>query len=415
MPACMNAPLPPHRQRGVAVLHVTLVLVLVASLAVFYAARGGITEQRIAANEVRSQAAYQAALAGLDHAIAYFDSGRKVEEFAPGLGASAPTASPPRGANYRVQFCSPGASAPACAANIAAPLACTPPASAELRTPMIVACGWSTDTSAVIRMVQLVAGAPSAAGSITTPVVTYGTNNMLTGGGSILNYFNDLTVWSGGPVPTQSATGKTFVRNIVSDPVPLATANYREAGNSPACNNPPTHYTCSSSGSSVGPDVISNDTALSTLNASQYFATFLGSAPADYRASKVTYTVDAGLPASDSNTTSVGAIPADKQYNQVIWIEGNVSSQIPNLGTPTAPVIVVINGNWDVTGSPVINGLVFVTGTVSGNGNATIYGALIANQVNINGNFKVIYDPTGLGLTQRLGRAGTVPGSFRDW
>ncbi|MFD0668532.1 PilX N-terminal domain-containing pilus assembly protein [Ramlibacter sp. MAHUQ-53] len=406
---------PRPAQLGVAVLHVTLILVLLASLGVFYAARGGITEQRISANEVRSQAAYQAALAGLDHAMGYFDAGQKVEEFAPGTGATAPQTSLLRGANYRVQFCSPAATPPTCAATVTPALACTPPASAELRSPMVVACGWSNDSTTVVRMVQLVAGAPVLSGSITTPIVTFGSNNMLTGGGSVLNYFNDLTVWSGGAVPTQSATGKTFVRNIVSDPVPLATADYRNAGTSPSCNNPPNHYVCSSSGTNVGPDVIANDTALSTLTASQFFATFMGSAPADYRASKVTYTVDGSKAASATNATSVGSIPTDKLYNQVIWIEGNVSSQIPDLGTATAPVIVIINGNWDVTGSPVINGLVVVTGNVSGNGSPTIYGALIANQVTINGNFKVVFDPTGLGLTQRLGRAGTVPGSFRDW
>ncbi len=254
MPAPMH-PTPSRRdQCGVAVLHVTLILVLLASLGVFYTSRGAITEQRVSANEIRSQVAYQAALAGMDQALAYFDEGRDVMAIVNAGGASgtASSPSPLRRGSYRVTFCSPSvASAPSqpqCPTSVTASLTCTPPASSELRAPQVIACGWNDDGTAVVGMAQRVAGTPTTAGKITTPIVTYGSNNMLTGGGSILNYFNDLTVWSGGPVPTQSATGKTFVRNVTSDPVPNTSTSfteYRDVGNSPSCGSPPAHYVCS--------------------------------------------------------------------------------------------------------------------------------------------------------------------------
>lgn len=410
------APRTGRRQvRGIAVLHVTMVLVLLGTLAVLYASRGGIAEQRSAANEGRTQAAYQAALAGLDHAIAYFAAGSDVSLF-PAAGATPATGLLLPRSTYRVQFCSPSATVPPCPAAPGDPLTCTAATGADLRAPVAVACGWSDDRTSRIQVVQKIAGSPATGGSITTPIVTYGSNNMLTGGGSILNYFNDLTVWSGGAVPTQSNTGKTFVRDTVSDPTPTPqTTNYMDVGNSPSCNNPPAHYVCSSRGSALGPDVIANDSALSSLSFAQFFATFMGASPSDYRSSRTTYTVDSSLPASPTNATSVSGIPADKRSNQVIWVEGSVLSQIPDLGTPTAPVVLVINGNWDVSGSPVINGLVFVTGNVTGTGNPRINGSLIASQVSINGNMVVVYDPTRLAIAGRAGTASTVPGSFRDW
>lgn len=394
-------------------LHVTLVLVLLAGLTVYMATRGSISEQRQSANEVRTQAAYQAATAGLEHAMAYFGAGGDVSLF-PATGASAPAGGELARGTYRVQFCAPASQTPACPASAAAPLTCAAVPQADLRTPKVVACGWSDDGSATVQMVQRLIGGPVLPGTPTNPMVTYGTNNMLTGGGSILNYFNDLTVWSGGPVPSLSATGKTFVRDAVTDPGVLDTTDYRTVGNSPACNTPPAHYVCSSNGPVLGPDVVANDTALSSLSADVFFAKFMGASPAEYRASSVSFTVDPGLPASDSNATSVATLPADKRNNQVLWIEGNVT-QLPDLGTQTAPTIVIINGNWNVTGSPVFNGLVYVRGQMSGTGSPTVYGALMANEVTVNGNVRVIYDPKVLVLAGQLGRAGVMPGSFRDW
>ena len=56
------------------------------------------------------------------------------------------------------------------------------------------------------------------AGTVSTPLVTRGVTNFLTGGASVFNYFNDLTVWSGGSMLGQSNTGKTFIRDVVGHP-----------------------------------------------------------------------------------------------------------------------------------------------------------------------------------------------------
>lgn len=390
------------------VLQITLVMVLLSSLAVFYASRNAITEQRVSANELRTQHAYHAALAGLDYAAAYMTAGKDVTAFPAGVALAASPNS-----RYQVKFCSPAAIVPACPAQSGTALACTAPTADERTAPLLLSCGWSDDNQAVVQMVEQVAGMPTLGSTFNMPVVTAGSNNMLTGGGSILNYHNDLTVWSGGSVPTQSATGKTFVRDLVAAPSADPSADFRNVGNSPACNNPPPLYKCSSSGTGTGPDVIANDTALSTLTDRAFFMSFMGSSPETYRDTVAKYKVDLNNTLTGEDSTSVSTLAGMKDSS--IWIEGSVSSQIGNLGTVDAPVIVVINGDWNVSGSPVIHGVVFVTGALTGTGSPLIYGALLSRQVSLTGNATIVYDPQAIQRSTRQGKTAHVPGTWRDW
>jgi len=67
-------------------------------------------------------------------------------------------------------------------------------------------------------------------------------------------------------------------------------------------------------------------------------------------------------------------------------------------------------------GSPEINGLVYVKGNITVTGNPTIYGALLgAGNASGSGNLKIIYDPLAFGSGPPPGKAGKVPGSWRDW
>lgn len=400
--------LPVGRQRGAGTLVVVLILLLLSSLVIFFTARNAINEQRLSANEIRSKQAYDAASAGQDIALAYFVKGGNSTS----TTLSTPTLydSSGRPVYFQATFCSPATYAttdlPACPTLHTVPLTCIHPTSSEMRTPIIVSCGWSDDDQAVVRQAQQASGTPSLAGDITSPVVSRGATNLLTGGASVLNYFNDLTVWSGGNVPIQSATGKTFIRDVSTDSSPTS-SDYRNTGNSPGCSNPPAHYTCSSQGgtvNSLGPDVIPQDSLLSSMSVSEFFANFMGKTPSTYRDSVATDVV---------NASDVGTLTG--KTDAVIWVNGNASG-LGDIGTQDHPVILVIDGNLDLSANTTINGLVFVTGNITGNGSPTIYGALIgAGDINTTGNLKVVYDPNVLAKVERLGRAAYVPGSWRDW
>lgn len=405
---------PDSNQRGAGTLVVVLILLLLSSLVIFFTARNAINEQRLSANEIRSKQAFDAASAGLDIAFSYFtDGGNSLS-----TTLSTPTLYDGSGrpAYFQATFCSPSAYAtanpPACPTLHTVPLSCTPPASDEQRTPIILSCGWSDDDQAVVRNMQQASGTPSLAGAVTSPVVSRGTTNLLTGGASIFNYFNDLTIWSGGNVPIQSNTGKSFIRDVSTDSSPTS-SDYRTTGNSPSCNNPPSHYTCSTDGISLGPDVIPQDSFLTSMTTDQFFANFMGKTPTPYRDTVATYRVDLNNGLTNEDSTSLASISG--MTDETIWVEGDASG-LGDIGTADHPVVLVINGNLDLGANTVINGFVFVTGNVSGGAGATIYGALVATgNVGTNGNLKVIYDPKVLKNAESLGQAALVPGGWRDW
>lgn len=397
-----NPKLTNRNQRGAGTLFVVLVMLLLSSLVIFFTTRNAINEQRLSANEIRSKQAYDAASAGLDIALSYFSqSGQTLTKLNPVTMANS--------AVYQVTFCSPSWYAthdlPTCPPKSTGTLDCDhhPDTGSESRTPIVVACGWSDDSEAVARHIQKASGTPSLAGDVTSPVVSRATTNLLTGGASIFNYFNDLTIWSGKDVPIQSNTGKSFIRNVATDPS-ATSSDYRTTGNSPGCNNPPTHYTCSTDGISLGPDVIPQDSLLTSMSTDEFFANFMGKEPTTYRDTVATDII-----------TSAQTGTLNGKTDAVIWVDGDTSG-LGTIGTQTNPVILVINGDLDLSSNTVINGLVFVTGKVTANGTPTIYGALISTgDVNATGNMKVIYDPKVLGKLTLLGRSAYVPGSWRDW
>jgi len=401
-------------QRGATTVIVSVVLMLAAGLVVLYTNRAAIMEQRLSGNEIRQKQAFAAATAGIEHALAYMRKGgidQDKDGTADSLTSLTLAGTGSSSSYYMVAYCATNA-IPACpSAHGSAMPACTAPAS--LTQVAAVSCGWSDDDSSVQRVVQLMGNTPALAGTVSTPVITKGTTNLLTGGASILNYFNDLTVWSGGSFLGQSNTGKTFIRNQVTNPTASESDSYRSTGNSPGCNNPPTGYQCSTQGATIGHDTVLGDTNLSSLSADGFFQYFFGQSATTYRDQKATYKVDVNGTLSDSNSTSVSSI--EGLQDQVIWVEGNAS--LPgNIGTQDHPVILIVNGDLNMGSNAVVNGLVFVTGSVTGNGSPTIYGALISGgSADTTGNPKVIYDPKTLRGGYGLGKAAKTPGGWRDW
>lgn len=100
----------------------------------------------------------------------------------------------------------------------------------------------------------------------------------------------------------------------------------------------------------------------------------------------------------------------DGVTNKIIWITGDLDitgNNTYNIGTPAAPVILIIDGNLDIAGTPDINfnGLLYVVGNIDITGNANISGdATIASEgsgninpeVDLGGNMDIDLNPTSL-------------------
>ena len=399
-------------QRGAATIFVTVVLLLAVGLIALYTNRGAIMEQRLSANEIRAKQAFAAASAGLDYALAYMRDGG-VDHLIGGVyddvaDTLATDATALTTGHFKAAYSEPTAAIPPCPSTPPATNAALPGITAptDLTNVLTISCGWSDDNTSVQRLVVGMRATKNTNGNGSSPLVTKGNADLLTGGASIFNYFNDLTVWSGASILGQSNTGKTFVRDTVNYPTASITDPYRVASNSsPACNLPPTGYTCSTQGSTLGHDTVSGDTNLSSLSDDQYFESFFGQTPTAYRNETANVLLD---------QSTVGSI--DGMRGVTIWVDGNTSLGSVTIGTPDRPVKLIIDGNLDMSSNLVINGMVYVTGNITSQGTPTIYGALLsAGNATVTGNLKIVYDPKAFGSGPGEGKAGKVPGSWRDW
>ena len=296
------------------------------------------------------------------------------------------------------------------------PLAPQPPSLTQI---VVVSCGWSDDETSVQRVSQIIGPSDSGTGNVAAPLVARGNTNLAVGGATILNYYNDLTVWTGLDLLGGSATAKTMVRNIVTDPLPTGDGRI-PPNSSPACNNPPAHYECSTQKSTLGHDVVSGDTNLSGQTAAGFFQYLFGKDPVAYRDSTASWIVDPAGTLANRNTTSIDSIR--NMTDRTIWIEGNVNGTMPSgaqtvIGARNKPVLLIINGDLDLSSfNGEINGMVFVTGNVTGGGSPTIYGSMVVGgNASLTGNLKIVYDPGTLSSVPKIGKAAKLPGTWRDW
>lgn len=422
--------------RGYTTLIMSMVLLLLTVLVAYYASGSALLEQRMSANQMRSKQAFAAAQAGIEQALDYMKNGGICKTTAcqgtavGGANATTPDVVTPASLNsnavYRVAYCSATVTPPACPTDVPTPNAfaasCTYPVSFTKVTAF--SCGWSDDHAAVHRIVIGISGTPAipAGKSPPAPLLSIGTANLLTGGATIMNYFNDLTVWSGANFLGQSMTGKTFIRDTVNYPTPVTSVDYRNTGSSPACNNPPTGYVCSTQGSTTGFDVIQGDTSLSTLTADTLFQGSFGTSQGTWRDTVAQYSIDLNHTLANPTSTDINSLYSSTINSndsiKSIWIEGNASIT-GTVGSASNPKIIIVNGDLSLTSGAIINGIIFVTGNLTANGTPTVYGSVsVAGTSSATGNMKIIYDNFNSVSGPGYGGSGSptkVNGSWKDW
>jgi len=386
-------------------LLVALVLFVSATLLVLYTSNTAVTEQRMSANEVRSKQAFEAAQAGVELGIRHINTGGAFNVQL--TQANATWAA--QNSFLRATFCT-SATVPAmqCADHQSGGFtaACTAPGTADERA-WLVACGWSDDSAARRRIVTFVVKASPLPGGVTNPLIAKGSVAM-GGNPTVINYYNNLTVWTGNNLSSSSATGKTVVRRPSSAPgqlTPTQVAAQVGNGNQVCSASQAPDLICTTTSGVVGPDVIQGDTTLSTLSDAQFFENFLGSGPAEYKSTMVdAENVVAG---ESAGTISEGG--------NIYWVDGDATIS-QNIGSADNPVILIVDGNLTLSGSPTIFGVVLVTGNLDQGGGATIRGALlVSGGVSGSGNLNIIYDPDAVGGVKQLGSYASMPGSWRDF
>jgi hypothetical protein len=237
------------------------------------------------------------------------------------------------------------------------------------------------------------------------------------GSATITNPEGNSTIWSGEDVDlgSNNATGTDIPNPTNSD--------------YPSCMDTPMTFTTvrSSNKTSVGLDVIENDTSLANLDIQEMFANFFGMSMANYLASRVTLEVAAA---------DVGTIDAPAGAGEIIWIDGDTIFDSLTMGckdnvtgnnfcgdapqTSPAdidPSIVIVDGDLTVNGTPNFTGFLFVTGSFNLVGNLTVMGAMVvAGEYDVgSGSLDIVYNSSVIDQTRDNGPLAGAPGSWHDW
>ncbi len=407
------------RQQGFGTLLVSVVFLFLATILIITVSRSALIDQKMSSNEIRHKQAFEAAQAGLERAMVYLATTAISPSLVPPGAdkngdniADTLTETLSNGSQYKVGFCNPTnlpaqgrqlcPDAPSGAINCVDPLDNNPTSESRyLNTPLVVSCGWSDDVLAKHLVRQLVGTVSPISAPPTNPLTAKGAMNV-SGSANVVNYFNNLTIWTGGALSTIGNAGKTFVRNPAVAP-PSDTA--APPGEPSSCTTT-ADYVCLTDKNTTGPDVIERDPTLANLSDDQMFLNYFGRTLTAVKSDSATMQVPAADLASLSGITGATIVV-------------NGTTTIPagsTYGSRDRPVVMIIDGNVEFSGNPTVFGIVYVTGDVDGGGTPTIQGAMvIEGDIAPTGSVDIIYDPYITSGTSNSGKPGPVPGSWRDW
>lgn len=406
---------PRFRQAGAVTLLTAVIILMLATILVIAVSRTTIMEQRISGNEIRSRQALEAAEAGLNFGLAYVTqttqggvtvpSGADKDKNSIADTIALTTITTGTSNQYSVKFCDPTASL----STISCPdapgaVTCTAAPATYLRTPRIVACGWSDDGLGRSMVSQGVGTVGALAKSPTNPLTAKGAVNV-SGSATVTNYYNNLTVWSGGSLSDIGNAGKTFVRNPTISPPAASTAPPAP----PSSCSSSADYVCATDKNTTGPDVIDADPTLSNLTVDQLFYNYFGVADVDAYQDSI---------ASMAEVAPADVSTLDGVKQEAFVVSGDITSTMNvTIGSRDQPVVMIIDGDWTGGGNTTIYGVVYVKGNIDLTGNKTIYGGMVVEgTVSGTGSLDVIYDPLVTSNAEdHVGKAGLIPGSWRDW
>jgi Tfp pilus assembly protein PilX len=361
-------------EQGVATLIITLTLLILASLIMIFAANFEIMQEKSSANYMRNIQAFNAAEAGLEYGISYFQVNASTILANPSNGYISSTPIPAltnvsmaNGASYSVIYSNPIAN--------------------NYNLITITSTGTSIDTSAV---------------RIVSQQVQFG---------SVLLSPANSTLLSQGAI---TISGNSTIKNTSSTSTILSGSTVALSGSSTTVLASGT----SSTSSVLKSDVQTNNTTLSNLSQTDYFATYFGSTPS---------LVKNQMGTIYSNSTSTDYSSSLKGVTgKSIWIDqtGGIATVTGNttIGSAANPVLIVVNGDLKLSGNITIYGYIFVFGnntyeSIAGNVNVT--GSLAsAGPLSISGNTTITYSPTVLSSLKNLSTMkyyAKVPGSWKDF
>lgn len=371
----INSILNKNSQRGATTLVVATMLLVTATLIVLFAASFSLMQQKITANQYRNQSAYMAAEAGLEYGINYMQQNNATIIASPSGGfirpftnSSVTNVVQANGSKYSIVF--------------------TNVISGNYTLILITSTGVSDDGTAT-RVVQ--------------QQVQYG---------SVLftPSQNSLTIKG-----TLTLSGNATIKNTQYNSNAVLASTLTMSGNVSTVTSSGT----SSTPGHIGADVQQNNATLQSMSVATLFSDYFGAQEATIKGQMAhVYTSSGSTNYSSILNGMSGTTVWIDQPSGTATITGNTT-----IGTPSAPVLLIVNGNVAISGNTNIYGFLFVVGTSSAttdiSGTLNINGGMATgDSLAISGNTNVTYNSSLLVDVQTSGTTtyyAKVPGSWKDF
>ncbi len=417
-----------HKQQGAVTLFAALILLIGVTLITLLTAKTVLVETQMTADNYRTSQATAAASAAMDQAVAYFSAGG-LDQIADGLvdyTSAGPfnltLTSGPQSTSAQFYFDNTDDNACDCQSTASEDIDsdgdgdCMGTLGTNMTRALVTAKGWSDDDAAVRTISQCVGTFDIFDSGIgpQQPFISKAGVGVF-GNAKIINRYSNTSIWSGGADAVHGASYGTYLR-----PSGTETGDYTSAQLDSEDESANTQLV-SNRDAGNGIDVITDDPTLASKTSStadadmtstannQFFDMFFAQTKSEIK--NAAASVNQMLPA--------GTNPAGK--TGLIWVNGNTAMHNGDVvGSPTQPAILIINGNFDLTGGP-IYGTIYVTGELKITGNPVVKGSVISeNGPNSGaGTLTLVYKPWGDGTNQAppfiTGTGTVIAGSWKDW
>ncbi len=425
-----------RRQRGAGALIVVLVLFFIMSMVAAYSSRNMIFEQRTSANQYRSTQAFEAADAGVEWALAMLNAGSIDDACTPVTVAPALPGLPPP--SFRGRYISIDANTGAIApktwlngattqflnvlcARDAGGWACSCPSNSA----PVLAVPAGPGPAPAFRLTFVANGRPGVVG-----VRSQGCTRLST------SCLNDAQTATGGDA-TATVSALLALKGAVSTPPSAALTVHGDVAATSVLNVVNTDsnsggVTIDAGGTVIASDaglrtlpgtpvavsIVSGDAALAALSPDLMFASVFGMRRDTYRQQ----------PAAIVRTCPGQCAAADLadvvrlNPGRMLWLVGDVDLASPvELGSPTNPVVIVVNGNFTASAAGArVNGVVYsynAAGQWATAGSGLIQGAAVAEGGLLgSATTSIVFDADILRrLRLQAGSFVRVPGGWKDF
>jgi len=357
---------------GAVMLLTTIILLMLSTLMLIFSAEYGKLQSKSIANINRDHQAFEAAQAGLEFAINYLDT-----------NSSTITGSASGG---YINYSDSSTTNVTQVNNSKFSVVYTNPIANNYKLIKITSTGTSDDASATHTITQLVQFGSTVLNTPTAPLISQGSIS-LSGSSTITNTYGSTTLQSGSTV-SLSGSSSTVLNSGTSS----------TAGN-------------------IRSDIQSNSSGLSSQTSSDFFSSYFGLSESTVKSSVDHYY-------TNNVSTNYGGT-LNGMTGTSIWIDQTGGTATINgnntIGSSASPVLIIVNGNVNFTGTVTIYGYIFILGSSTSDltGNVTIVGGMASTgNLSGSGSLNVTYNPTVLSNLQNsssMNYYAKVPGSWNDF